>query len=51
MVTANQNSIIDTHTEKETEPKHNTIDGQQITREGKKTKGEKDLQNKIAIET
>ena len=46
MVTANQNSIIDTHTEKEMEPKRNTIDGQQITREEKKQRGRKTYKTK-----
>ena len=36
MVTTNQKSIIDIHTKKEEESKHNTKDSHQITREQKK---------------
>ena len=36
MVTANQKSIIDTHTQKRKESKHNTKDSHQITREKSK---------------
>ena len=46
MVTANQKSIMDTHTKKKKESKHNTKDSHQITREeNKRGKGKKkDLQ-------
>ena len=36
MVTTNQKSIIDTHTEKKKESKHNTEDSHQTTREENK---------------
>ena len=42
MVTTNQKSIIDIHTKKKKESKHNTKDSpHQITREQKKKKGKK----------
>ena len=42
MVTANEKSIIDTHTEKKKESKHNTAGNHYITREeNKRRKGEK----------
>ena len=41
MVTTEQKSTIDTHTNKEKEHKHNTKDSHQTTREEKK-KGKKD---------
>ena len=44
IVTTNQKSIIDTHTTKKKEPKHNTKDSHQITRNKRKRKGKKDLQ-------
>ena len=50
MVTANQKSIIDIHTRKKKEPKQNTKDSHQITKEQKrkkrptKAKTKKDLQ-------
>ena len=44
MVTANQKSIIYTHTKKKKESKHNTEDSHQITREeNKRGKEEKRL--------
>ena len=36
MVTANQKSIIDTHKKKKKQPKHNTKDGHQTTRQENK---------------
>ena len=36
MVTTNEKSIIDIHTKKKKELKHNTKDSHQITREGNK---------------
>ena len=38
MVTTNQKSIINTHTQKRKESKHNTKDNHQITREESKRK-------------
>ena len=38
MVTTNQKSIIDTHTKKRKESKHNAKDSHQITREENKRK-------------
>ena len=48
MVTKNQKSIIDTHTTKEKESKHNTKFSHQITRKqkGKKIRGKKASRNK-----
>ena len=44
MANANENSIIDIHTKKKKESKHNTNDSHQITREeNKREKEEKDL--------
>ena len=39
MVTTKQKSIIDTHTKKKKEPKHNTRDSHQIIKEEKKEGG------------
>ena len=39
IVTTNQKSIIDTHTKKRKESKHNTEDSDNITREENKRKG------------
>ena len=41
MVTANQTSIIDTHTKKRKESKPDTRDSHQITKEENKRKGKK----------
>ena len=55
MVTANQKSIIDTHTQKRKESKHNTKDSHQITREQKRRKktfkNKSKTINKMAIKT
>ena len=40
MATANQKYIIDTHTHKRKESKHNTKDSHQVTREKSKTRKE-----------
>ena len=46
MVTANQKSTIDIHTNKKKQPKHNTKDSHQTTREEKGgKKQEKQIQN------
>ena len=45
MITANQKSIIDTHTNKNKQSKHSTKDGYQTTREGKKKDQQKQMQN------
>ena len=46
MVTTNQESIIDKHTQKRKESKHNTKDSHQIIREeSKRKKEQKELQN------
>ena len=47
MVTTKQKSIIDMHTKKEKESKHNTKDSYQITREEKKKVKNKDLQKQF----
>ena len=45
MGTANPKTTIDTHTKKKKQPKHNTKDGHQTTRdENKRGRKEKDLQ-------
>ena len=44
MATKNQKSIIDIHTKKKVQSKHNTKDRLQITKENKRGRGEKDLQ-------
>ena len=47
MVTTNQKSVIDKHTKKRKEFKHNTKDSHQITREeSKRRKTEKNYKNK-----
>ena len=58
MATANQKYIIDTHTHKRKESKHNTKDSHQVTREKsitrkeqKTTKIKKKQMNKMAIST
>ena len=43
MVTANQKSTIDTHTKKIKQPKHNTEDSHQTTREENKRREERTL--------
>ena len=45
MVTANQKSTIDTHTNKKKQSKHNTKDSNQTTREGKKKDRQKQIQS------
>ena len=47
MVTANQNSTIDIHTKKKKQPKHNTKNGHQITREQKRKRRKKTYKNKF----
>ena len=48
IIAANQKSIIDIHTNKKKEPKHNTKDSHQKTREEKKRRKGKKRPTKIS---
>ena len=51
LVATNQKSIIDTHTKKRKESKHNTKDRHQITREESKRKRKKQTNKKTTKKT